>query len=68
MIATSIKLNSATFDYYILRINSNSSLQEIQSKLITLREFDKVMTDFLNRNENFILLENLKKQGFKVPS
>lgn len=41
MIATSIKLNSATFDYYILRINSNSSLQEIQSKLITLREFDK---------------------------
>lgn len=41
MIATSIKLNSATFDYYILRINSNSLLQEIQSKLITLREFDK---------------------------
>ena len=41
MIATSIKLNSATFDYYILRINSNSSLQEIQSKLTTLREFDK---------------------------
>lgn len=41
MIATSIKLNSATFDYYILRINPNSSLQEIQSKLITLRDFDK---------------------------
>lgn len=41
MIATNIKLNSATFDYYILRINSNSSLQEIQSKFTTLREFDK---------------------------
>ncbi len=40
MIATTLKLNSASFDYYILRIKDNSSIDEIHAKLLTLRDFD----------------------------
>lgn len=40
MSSNSIKLNSANFDYYILRVAPNTELEQIASKLATLREFD----------------------------
>ena len=40
MPSNSIKLNSANFDYYILRVAPNTELEQIASKLATLREFD----------------------------
>jgi septum site-determining protein MinC len=40
MISHKIKLNSANFEYYILRISPEIELAKIQSKLMTLREFD----------------------------
>lgn len=40
MTAPTVKLNSACFDYYILRIKENSPSDEIENKLKTLRDFD----------------------------
>ncbi|RTL11448.1 MAG: septum site-determining protein MinC [Neisseriaceae bacterium] len=40
MSSNSIKLNSANFDYYILRVTPSTELEQIASKLATLREFD----------------------------
>ena len=40
MPSNSIKLNSANFDYYILRVVPNTELEQIASKFATLREFD----------------------------
>ena len=40
MITHKIKLNSANFEYYILRIDPLIELDKIKTKLITLREFD----------------------------
>ena len=40
MTTNSIKLNSANFDYYILRLSPSTKLEQIASKLATLREFD----------------------------
>lgn len=40
MATAQIKLNSANFDYYLLKVNPNIGLDKIASKLATLRNFD----------------------------
>ena len=40
MTTSIIKLTAATFDYYILQLSPSTPLEQISSKLQTLREFD----------------------------
>lgn len=49
MATVPIKLNSASFDYYLLRIESDIDIGKIASKLATLRDFDS--------NAKYLILE-----------
>ncbi|HMT03527.1 MAG TPA: septum site-determining protein MinC [Burkholderiales bacterium] len=70
MLSNTIKLNQASFEYYLLQINSQTKIEDIKSKFKSLKKLDKKNnTIVLSLNDVFVLndlnkmLDSIKSTG-----
>lgn len=72
MVANSVKLNLVSLDYYLLKIDLETNLEQIEAKLLNLRKFDDsgtyIVVEFLAQStldKLSILVQKLKMLALK---